>query len=758
MNPNENRGNGFLRKKRYEEALKYYQRAIGQAEKPSPNMFILASYCVEKIYEERSKKAEIAGRHSDVEDDASENEIIKMLKSGVSAYPKNAQLWNHLSLTIARIDDKLSLFESARNFLQYTGEINKNEVEKVLSKLLFFGDIEACQIAIEKSPKDFQMPYRQIDCGDNILAKVLATFGPLICPINVMQCLMLAWSPLTELWNSEEMSSHDTSEQYIHLLRREDIRKQILELPDFSCPHLDGVAVILKIMVYYFDGNYNLVKALIEESVNRQDLNQTIKNWIQDIRNEIANYSQGNEEQESEAIVKKELEEKRERSNQVLKEIIKGNYDNLSLENIFIFPFLPPYSKGNPQKIWNSVLSHLKEKNSDEAIRLLQRFIKKQDKKFEDLLRTEKEVLFALFYSRKRFKEAHFLAKEIVDVDGELSHKKEDHPLQEELVAMLTSESENQEEDSAQRADREEALRGFDGLRVYIDKYPGRTMDIVDEYTRDHRRASDEISNFVEYLFLRGAECLELEDVDEGIEIILGFLDIQRADLRHRIPKNQFDRAWRIITLIKRIGKVVELSHLKELFQKASDSDEYFGVLVADELIKKDWYEDEELRRAHQDFLMWIILEKLGLSYNSYLFSKTTSPSQRAPKKKNRKTKVIVEVVEETVTNTQSPTKGWSFFVLAHPNSNNEAIEPIPTAFNDYFKNSLTVGGEEILDKLIYLLMLEPYQRSLFPRLHVLYEGWRKLKRGPVRIFWRINNDRKELYFFVLNRKEAYKK
>jgi len=787
MNRNELRGNNFFKKERYNDALIYYRKAIRPSENPSPEVFIRASICLEKIYEAKEKKAKLANTKLEIGENEKTEKIIDIMKKGVDIYPQEYRLWFILAGKLAIYEHDIpTLFTAAENFAKNAKEITERDVKNIFSKVLFFGGLEPCLIAADRVLQN-STSFCQIEYGENILAKILATFGPSICPIGVVQRFVLAWDPSTSYWYSGRRDDHSKVGRYIRLLRRADVREQILNLPEFSFPYLDGLAIIFKIMVNWFNESYSTVKKILEDNIERQDLGLHIK-FIQEIAGYISEDAECKlaigkdlgvdfssfvletpKEEEIENLDQhKKYQENKEKYRQLLRDLSTGIYSggNLSHDIIPEYPSKFLGLKGDPKKSWEYAVNCLRADDPEGAIRLLKAFLDIQNNTVKLLLGSELEVLFALLYSLKRFEEGKKIAsliikgrikgRELMDIFEE-EEDDECHLLEKEIEEVLSFEPEEDESSISHRIAREQALMSLEGLMAYINQYSYAIRDIVKEYVKDSRRALEKVNSFLDYLFLRGAEYLGVEDVDEGTEKIINLINVYRDDIRREIPKASFDKAWKIIAIVKRIGAVVGFDFLRSTFQNTLDLDEDFKDLIADELIKKDWYQDNDLKKEHQAFVMWITLGKLGLSNYSYLFSETES--QKTPKKKKAaKSSNATVSAEELVKQTQEPTEVWSFFVSTGPDSVDHIIEPTTNAFNNYFSNDLMVKGEDILDKLSYLLMLESYQRSRLPGIEVIYEGYRKLKRGAVRIFWKIDNQNKALHFFVKNRKEAYKK
>ena len=100
----------------------------------------------------------------------------------------------------------------------------------------------------------------------------------------------------------------------------------------------------------------------------------------------------------------------------------------------------------------------------------------------------------------------------------------------------------------------------------------------------------------------------------------------------------------------------------------------------------------------------------------------------------------------------------WTFYV-----SQGESIEGAKEidadseAFDAHFTDVLRVPGNKVLTVLQRVINTEPFQRWKFPSLISVHEGFRKARFGSIRVFWRMDEERRVIYFFARNRDKAYR-
>jgi mRNA-degrading endonuclease RelE of RelBE toxin-antitoxin system len=302
---------------------------------------------------------------------------------------------------------------------------------------------------------------------------------------------------------------------------------------------------------------------------------------------------------------------------------------------------------------------------------------------------------------------------------------------------------------------KEYALEAFDELRGYVKEHPADLVQIVESYVRDKHRFSEhnEVARFLHYLVLRGDMYLDEED---GENHLFDLVTKKRAVIREEIPKQNFDRIWRIVTILKRSEVVVTPEFLRQWFKQHLDSDVSTEVLAV-AMIQNNWHTDSRISTPYREFLGWSVRERLNISHYSYLFSGENKSS--VSQKKKRKVTLKAEQAEEVfeAVSQEKSLESWTFFISRTSNSVESVIAPTPQAFSEYFGNDLiNVTGEKVLEKLEYLLSFDEYQRMVFPGIKLVYKGYHKLRIGVVRIFWKIVPTEKEIHFFVVNRRDAY--
>jgi mRNA-degrading endonuclease RelE of RelBE toxin-antitoxin system len=367
-------------------------------------------------------------------------------------------------------------------------------------------------------------------------------------------------------------------------------------------------------------------------------------------------------------------------------------------------------------------------------------------------------LLFGLLYASGRFEEAHTLGLELHPFLGALPETYRTYI--QEMAQYQKESTPSPVEDQAKLARK--ALEGIDGLTDYLKAYPNDGRAMLIRFTEAPQRfyEEEEIAQFVNYLFLRGAECLDESDNDQGTQKILAYLTLERSQIRAQLPQETFNRIWKIIYLLRRIERIVGKGALQVVFQKCLDSDDDFTTMVARDMLLHEWWTDQEVVKAYQDFLLWITPQRLGVgAYHSSIFSPQQLEAQARHKKRTRRVDVEEEPALETESLTiRDPIGEWEFFVSAHNAGDVIVLSHSKEAFDAYFGNQFVVSGERILKKLQYFLMHEEYQRNIFPPLVVdIYKGYRRLKVAGVRIFWKLDSQQKKLYFFVKNRRDAYR-
>jgi mRNA-degrading endonuclease RelE of RelBE toxin-antitoxin system len=662
---------------------------------------------------------------------------------------------------------------------------------------------EPC-LAAEVTYLKTNKPYRNLET-ENPLARCLSIFGPAICPEESVSCMAYRWDRWG-FWADQNDEQLNSPMDIISFLRDETIRRMVVSLPVFYCFYLDAFACLLKIMVTSLGKESSEVEKIFREELislerirddypesileENSALDETIKGWFATLLESImleneehvhndeilrSSFQAGVLTQEAHRILLSIQAEqqgqtdfdaswakKGEDFRQLLQQLLIGNFGEINSLSCFGTPL--GIKAASFRIIKSKVIGSLKRNNPLGAANVLRTILDEyQGAQTENFLWEVRDILFALLYFLKDFKRAQEVAKGI-----EKYHDLEKHVLREQIQEVLAMDFEPEIDPVAAAKEEQEkeidlAVASFPNMAVYIQGHPGEALAITKRYAAEPSRAVDKksITDFVDYLFMHGSRALEIWDVEEATERILSLLDTQRDRIRQSLAKNQFDKAWKIVSLVKHIARLVNSDLLRKLFNQSLESDEDFGALVANELIKRDWQQDEDLAKAYQDFLCWATLRELGYEYFSKIFSEQED-AQQASKKKDKGKKSSREAVKEVALAqlTEDPLAGWKFFVAAGPKEGDAAqsIEPSEAVFNEYFGNTLMVAGEEVLDKLLYLLRCEPRQRLQAAKTQVLYDGWRKLKRGPVRIFWRIKDTDKEIHFFVLNRKDAYRR
>jgi len=745
-------GNRLYRAGKYEDALKAYRRAMKESH--SEDTFVYMDSCINLIRnglkeEQQWRKAELTKEHLDI----SHRAVIE--------YPEDARLWFNLAYAEIYHEKEAEFLKAFDKFVSLAQKIRKDHVESLLSTAFSLGHIEICLRAILK----YEKPYRQIQDTDNPLAQILSVFGPVICTDHVLRSMLNDWYADGRCNLPDWGEGFDRQTCYAALFRREDVREWVLDLPIFDCLRLDKVAVIFKIIVHHFNGDLSAVKELFSQNLRQEDQGNFLYSLMTDMAAEIAFNENGKGNFDSDflawvpslkpqAEIDAEIDEVLSKSTaeyiRFLLELIKGDYVVASsIESVKYFTKKPDSDNEKGRRSWDQAHACIAKGDATGAIKLLSAYIARECGISKVFLYHEKDILFALLYYQERFIEAREVMPALV---GE-------HPLNEYITTALEfEEPEKEDPQTVIENAKEQALASFDRLRTYSKQHPHDLMATVKEYIRDPQRTreGDTVAVFLHYLILRGAQYLGDGDMDEGTENLFALLSKNRDAIRREIDKEYFDRIWLIVSTLKRIERILTPGCLSKGFRESLNSDADFAVDLAEELIQHDWHKNSKLSAPYRDFLLWFILQKLGIEHYSFLFSEVASEKG---KKKKKKRKVLGAEHVEGVTKAllQEQPEEWQFFVSRNSGGAEQAIDPTPEAFNAYFVDSLIVDGIDILQKIRYLLQFDKYERIMSPRLKLdIYAGYRKMKLGPVRIFWIIDDEKKEIHFFALNRRDAY--
>ena len=763
MSPQEIRGHMHFKSQNYSGALKAYTRALNDNPKPTVELFQFTVTCLTELYKPRLTSGMELARFRELTNER-DQKIERCLKQGLEFYPKDFTLWRRYAYLLEQGDDRERFFDALLQMIEFAQTIATSDVESIFSPALFWGRLDICKLALTKYLADHE-PYLKIALPDpaNTLAELFVGFGDLIVPEAQMKTLIHQWDTEGYWMSSGDFPNESHGIFHTAFLCQREVQEWIIALREFGDPYLDGVRAVLQGMIGFLDQPFEEAFASLsarltissDERINRLRLLLIEEASAPFFVEEDVHVEEVPLPTDLLPIIMGRLKDARgDKEEDPLALLIRGAYTKLSETSRFN-SYLLTGKEG--RSLWSRIVKLLHKGKVDEAIALIQGHMRRTREGDHLYFFRTRTLLFGLLYASGRFEEAHTLALEWHPFLGALPETYRTYI--KEMAQYQKESTPSPVEDQAKLARK--ALEGIDGLTDYLTAYPNDGRAMLIRFTEAPQRfyEEEEIAQFVNYLFLRGAECLDESDNDQGAQKILAYLTLERSQIRAQLPQETFDRIWKIIYLLRRIERMIGKGALQAAFQKCLDSDDDFTTVVARDMLLHEWWTDQEVVKTHRDFLLWITTQRLGIgAYYSNLFSPQPLEAQARQKKRTRRVDVEAPALETESLIIRDPIGEWEFFVSAHDTGDFVILPHSKEAFDTYFKNQFVVSGEGILKKLQYFLMHEEYQRNIFPPLVTdIYKGYRKLKVAGVRIFWKLDSQQKKLCFFVKNRRDAYR-